>query len=283
MTPTGLTILKVGGSLDIDAIAGLLDEVAAFPDPLVVVHGAHRQLDRIATALGHPPWMVTSPRGELSRFTDRESMDHFLMAYCGLVNKRLVEVLRRRGADAVGISAMDGGIALGRRRADIRVIENGRIKVLHGDHAGSIEVVDPSLLQLLLASGRLPVLTPPAITRDGTAINVDGDRLAAEVAVALGARRLWILMSAPGLLRDPEDDESLVARIAADRVDDYLSLAHGRVRVKVLAARRALEGGVAEVVLADGREDAPLRRCAQGAGTRIQAPNLHDPGSSRRS
>lgn len=266
-----LTVLKIGGSLEATAIGPLLDEIATFPEPLVVVHGAHRELDRIATALGHPPRMVVSSRGDLSRFTDGESMDHFLMAYCGLVNKRLVEALRRRGADAVGISAMDGGIAVGRRRADIRVVDGTRTKVLHGDHAGSIEAVEPSLLRLLLASGRLPVLTPPAISRDGVAINVDGDRLAAEVAVALGAGRLWILMNAPGLLRDPDDAESLVARIDLDRIDDHLPLARGRARVKLEAGRRALGGGVAEVVLGDGRGDRPLNRCARGEGTRIVA------------
>jgi acetylglutamate/LysW-gamma-L-alpha-aminoadipate kinase len=265
-----LTVVKIGGSLEIAGLDPLLDELAAFPDPLVVVHGAHKQLDRLATALGHPPRMVTSARGEVSRYTDAESMDHFLMAYCGLVNKRLVEALRRRGADAVGISAMDGGTALGRRRADIRIIETGRTKVLHDDHAGSIEAVDPSLLRLLLAAGRLPVLTPPAISGDGVAINVDGDRLAAEVASALGAARLWILMNVPGLLRDPRDSSSLVRRIAADRIGEHLSLAQGRARVKLLAASRALEAGVTEVVLGDGRGNAPLRRCAEGAGTRMR-------------
>jgi acetylglutamate/LysW-gamma-L-alpha-aminoadipate kinase len=282
VTLPALTVVKIGGSLELSGIGPLLDDIAAFPEPLVVVHGAHRQLDLIATALGHPPRMVTSARGELARYTDAQSMDHFLMAYCGIVNKRLVEALRRRGADAVGLSAMDGGTAVGRQRADLRIVESGRTRVLHGDHAGSIEAVDPSLLRLLLGSRRLPLLTPPAISHDGVAINVDGDRLAAEVAVALGARRLWILMDVPGLLRNPGDGESLVTSIATDRIGEHLPLAQGRARVKLLAARRALEGGVAEVVLGDGRGDAPLRRCAAGAGTRIGSSE-HGPGLPRRS
>ena len=147
--------------------------------------------------------MVTSTRGEVTRYTDRETMDHFLMAYCGLANKRLVEALRARGADAVGLAAMDGGIATGRRKPDLRIAEGGRQRLLHDNHAGTLERVDVSLLRLLLDSGRLPVLTPPAISDRGEAINVDGDRLAAELAVALGARRLVILMNVPGLLRDP--------------------------------------------------------------------------------
>jgi len=264
-----LTVLKLGGSLELDGADSLLDELASFAEPLVVVHGAHLQLDRLAAALGRPPRMVTSARGEVTRYTDHGTMDQFLMAYCGLVNKRLVEALRRRGADAIGLSAMDGGIAVGRRKPELRVVEGGRARLLHGNLAGTIEAVDVSLLRLLLDAGRLPVVTPPAISREGEAINVDGDRLAAELAVALGARRLLILMNVPGLLRDPGEPETLVARIDPGALDEHLPLARGRARVKLLAARRAVDGGVPCVVLADGRGTRPIGRCLGGAGTWI--------------
>jgi acetylglutamate/LysW-gamma-L-alpha-aminoadipate kinase len=216
--------------------------------------------------------MVTSVRGEVTRYTDRETMDQFLMAYCGLVNKRLVEGLRREGADAVGLSAMDGGIATGRRKPDLRIVEGDRQRLLHDNHAGTIEAVDTSLLRLLLDTGRLPVLTPPAISAQGEAINVDGDRLAAEVAIALGAQRLVILMNVPGLLRNPADEASLIPRLGLNDIEPHLPLARGRARVKLLAARRALEGGVLAVVLGDGRGERPLTRALGGSGTWIAAP-----------
>ena len=266
-----ITVVKVGGSLEIAESSPLLDELAAFPEPLVIVHGAHLQLDRLATALGHPPRMVTSARGEVTRYTDVQTMDHFLMAYCGVANKRLVEALRRRGADAVGLSAMDGGIATGRRKPDLRIVEDGRQRLLHDNHAGTIEAVDASLLRLLLDSGRLPVLTPPAISHDGEAINVDGDRLAAEVAISLGAQRLVILMNVPGLLRDPDDESSLISHLAPMEIEAHIPLAQGRAQVKLVAARLATNGGVATVVLGDGRGRCPLSTALHGAGTSISA------------
>jgi acetylglutamate/LysW-gamma-L-alpha-aminoadipate kinase len=266
------TVVKIGGSLEVAEAGPLLAELARFPGRLVVVHGAHLQLDRLATRLGHPPRMVTSVRGEVTRYTDRETMDHFLMAYCGLVNKRLVEGLRRAGADAVGLAAMDGGIATGRRKPDLRIVDGDRQRLLHDNHAGTIEAVDASLLHLLLDAGRLPVLTPPAISDQGDAINVDGDRLAAEVAIALGAERLLILMNVPGLLRDPADEASLISHLGRDQIEAHLHLARGRARVKLLAARRALEGGVPSVVLGDGRGEHPLARALGGSGTWIAAP-----------
>jgi acetylglutamate/LysW-gamma-L-alpha-aminoadipate kinase len=262
-----MLVIKIGGSLqDLDPLLG---DVAAHPDPLVLVHGGNRELNELSTRLGHPPRMVTSERGETSRFTDAITMDHFLMAYAGKQNKRIVERLRALGRNAVGLTAMDGGIAVGRRKADMRVREDGRLKVLHGDHSGTIEGIDPSLLRLLIDNGYLPVLTPPAISSDGVVINVDGDRLAMEVACALSADRLLIFADTPGFLRDPDDPGSVIARIRVSEVESLLEHGRGRARVKLLAAGQAVQRGISAVGLLDGRRPHPLKDALEGAGTWI--------------
>lgn len=258
-------VVKLGGSLDIGD--SLVEELASWDEPLVVVHGGHRVMDELAASLGHPPRMVTSESGETARYTDTTAMDEFLMAYCGLANKRLVERLRRAGADAVGMSALDGGIATGRRREHLRVVENGRRRVLRDNYTGSIDAVDPSLLRLLLDSGRLPVICPPALSTSGEAINVDGDRLAAEIAIALGADRLLLLMDRPGVLRDAGDDTTLIPRLRLSELERALAHMRDRGRVKLHAARRALEGGVAAVGLASGHGVRPLGAAGEGGGT----------------
>src|SRR5256886_16115351 len=133
-------------------------------DPLVPAQGANKELNDPPNRLGHPPRMVTSERGEVSRFTDATTMDHFLMAYAGKQNKRIVERLRALGASAVGLTAMDGGIAIGRRKPDLRIKDGDKVKILHGDHSGSIERIEPKPLRLLIDNGYLPVATPPAIS-----------------------------------------------------------------------------------------------------------------------
>jgi [amino group carrier protein]-L-2-aminoadipate 6-kinase len=264
-----LLVVKVGGSLlDLDP---LLEDVAASHEQLVLVHGANRELNELSTRLGHPPRVVTSERGEVSRFTDELTMDHFLMAYAGKQNKRIVERLRALGANAVGLTAMDGGIAIGRRKPDIRVKEGDKLKVLHGDHSGSIERVDTLLLRILLENRFLPVLTPPAISQDGVAINVDGDRLAMEVAVSLGAERLLIFSDTPGFLRDVEDERSVIPAIRLDEVDSIVAFGKGRARVKLLAAAQAVRRGIRAVGLLDGRGVHPLTRAFEGAGTWVTA------------
>jgi acetylglutamate/LysW-gamma-L-alpha-aminoadipate kinase len=258
-------VVKVGGSLE--EPIGLLDDIAAHHGPLILVHGAHRVLDRLAVRLGHPPRFVTSVRGATSRYTDATAMDHFLMAYCGLVNKRLVQQLLSRGVTAVGLAAMDGGMVRGRRRADLRVREGERTLVLHGDHAGSIERVDITLPVRLMETGCVPVICPPALGDDGVPINVDGDRLAAELAIASGAARLLIFSDTAGFLADPADPASTVRRAGAADLDDLGASAQGRARVKLAAVARALAGGVADVGLCDGRGEHPLVAALDGAGT----------------
>jgi acetylglutamate/LysW-gamma-L-alpha-aminoadipate kinase len=258
-------IIKIGGSLtDLDA---LLEDVAACKEPLVLVHGANKELNDLSARLGHPPRMVTSERGEVSRFTDSMTMDHFLMAYAGKQNKRIVERLRAFGANAVGLTAMDGGIAIGRRKPDIRIKEGEKIKVLHGDHSGTIERIEPRLLYLLLESRYLPVVAPPAVTQDGIAINVDGDRLAMEIAAALSAERLLIFADTPGFMRDVNDEASVVPLIHLDEVDRVAEYGKGRARVKLLAAAQAIRRGIQAVGLLDGRGEHPLTRAFEGAGT----------------
>ena len=259
-------VIKIGGSVrDPDA---LLRDVAAAGHPIVVVHGASRDLNELSTRLGHPPRMVHSGRGDVTRYTDSATMDHFLMAYAGLANKRIVERLRQLGVNAVGLSGLDGGTVRGRRRADLRVVEDGRTRVLHDNHVGRIESVETRLLDLLLQEGFTPVLTPPIAAEDGTAINVDGDRLAAEVAIALDADRFVIFADTPGILRNPDDEDSLIRAIPGDQ--DAASFS-GRVRPKVQAALHAHARGVPDVRIADGRGTHPLQRAVAGGGTHIAA------------
>ena len=262
-------VVKIGGSVD-DPTA-LLDDIAAHRGPLVVVHGAHRVLDKLSTRLGHPPRFVTSVRGATSRYTDAESMDHFLMAYCGLVNKRLVQQLLARGVKAVGLSAMDGGMVRGRRRPDLRVRDDDRTMVLHGDHAGSIDAIDTGLLQSLLSQGCVPVICPPALGDDGMPINVDGDRLAAELAIVLRAGRMVIFSDTNGFLADPRDTASTVATASLDDLPALGEAAQGRARVKLAAVDRALRGGVGEVGLCCAVTQRPLQRALDGDGSWFHA------------
>ena len=265
-----MLVIKIGGSRGVD-LGRFLRDVPNVREPMVLVHGANYELDQVSEALGYPARMVRSSTGQVSRFTDRRTMEIFMMVYCGKVNKTIVEQLQSLGVNAVGLSALDGRIARGRRKDTIRVIEDGKPKMLRGDYAGSIDAIDARLLALLLGAGYLPVLTPPALSREGEAINVDGDKLATEIAVALGADRLLVFSNTPGLLADVRDEGSLVASISLANLAEADAMAQGRMKKKVGAAADAIERGVGQVIFADARVERPIARALEGAGTTISA------------
>ncbi|MCC7022476.1 MAG: [LysW]-aminoadipate kinase [Thermomicrobiales bacterium] len=267
-----MLVIKIGGGAAIGegGYANFAEDLAQIDEPVVIVHGGNAEFSDLSRKLGMPPRMITSSSGRVTRYTDAPTMDAMLMAYCGKVNKRLVATLRAAGVNAVGLSAIDGGIATGRRKPVLRGNEDGKPKILRDDHAGTLEVVDTGLVRLLLANGYVPVLTPPALGEAGVPINVDGDKLALELATALGADGLLFFSDTPGLLRDRDDESTLIAEIDAGQPEAALAAAGGRMLVKVEAALGAVERGVGRVVFADGRRANPIRAALAGEGTTIR-------------
>ncbi len=267
-----MIVVKVGGGagMDYDALCADLAGLWRAGRRLVLLHGASDETNRLAEQLGHPPRFVTSPSGFTSRYTDRPTLELFMMASAGKVNTLLVERLQRRQVSAVGLSGLDGRLLEGPRKATIRIVEDGKQKIVRDDWTGTVERVNTGLLELLLGAGYLPVVAPLAASYDGEALNVDGDRAAAAVAAALRAEGLLLLSNVPGLLASFPDESSLIRHIPRGEVEAFLPVAQGRMKKKVLGAMEALAGGVGRVILADARAAQPVSRALAGEGTRIE-------------
>ncbi len=254
-------VIKAGGSKGVsrDAVADLVAEVARH-DEIVLVHGASAETDRLAAALGVPQEQITSPSGHVSRRTDRRTLEIFAMAALGIENFQYVEKLQQRGVDAVGLSGLSGRLLVARKK-DVRSVRDGKTVLLRDDFTGTVEAVNLPLLTQFIGPGRVPVVAPLALSTDNEALNVDGDRVAARIAVAIDADALLILTNVPGLLRDVNDPSSLVAEITLDEAE---KLAHGRMKKKILAAREAIEAGVDEVVIRSATGDPAVRTVIHG-------------------
>jgi acetylglutamate/LysW-gamma-L-alpha-aminoadipate kinase len=266
-----MLVAKVGGGAGID-YAPLCEDLAvlrAAGERVVLVHGGSDATNTLAEQLGYPARFVTSPSGYTSRYTNRRTLEIFLMAAAGLVNKTLVERLQMLGVNALGLTGLDGRVLAGQRKAAIRIVEDGKQKILRDDWTGTVEQVNSGLLDTLLEAGYLPVIAPIAASATGEALNVDGDRAAGALAGGLGASTLLLLTNVPGLLRAFPDEASLVQHIPRTAVEDYLPLAQGRMKKKLLGASEALAAGVGRVILADARVQQPITRALAGSGTTI--------------
>jgi len=192
-----------------------------------------------------------------------------MMAFAGRVRPALIAQLDRLGVPAVGLTGMDGGLVEARQKPALKVVdEEGRTRLVRGDLSGRVTSVRSELLELLCASGYVPVVSPPVRGDGDTPLNVDADRLAATLAGALDAEALVLLTDAPGVLRDPDDPATLVQ--AASAHEDLLDYARGRMKLKVVAAGEALADGVATVAIADGRHASPVEAALAGEGTLLR-------------
>lgn len=264
--------IKIGGSsgINLEFVCADIAALAQAGKPVVVVHGTGKEADVLGERVGQPAKHVTSPQGFTSRYTDRATLEVFVMAACGKVNTFLVERLQKLGVNALGLSGVDGRLLEGARKDAIRIVENGKQRILRDDYTGKVEKVNANLLHLLLERGYVPVIAPLAISYQSDAINIDGDRASAMIAGALGAEQLIILTNVPGLLRAYPDEASLITHIDKHRVEASIDFAEGRMKKKVLGAAEALALGVRQVIFADGRVEQPLQRALEGKGTTIE-------------
>ncbi|MFN7036032.1 MAG: [LysW]-aminoadipate kinase [Bellilinea sp.] len=267
-----MLVVKIGGAegVNFNSICEDAANLIQRGEKVVVVHGGSAEVNEISTQLGHPPRFVTSESGFTSRYTDRKTLEIFAMVTAGKINTLLVEQLQQNGVNAFGLTGLDGRWMIAHRKEAIRVVENGRKRVLRDDYTGKIEQVNPAVLSLLLGMGLTPVVAPLAISPNGEALNVDADRAAAMVAAALGAQNLILLTNVPGLMRRFPDESTLIHHLPRAEALRALDYAEGRMKKKVLGAAEALQGGVSRVIFADGRSPQPLSEALHGKGTVIE-------------
>lgn len=263
-------VVKIGGGAGVatDKLAGEIAGYVAEARRVVVLHGGSDLTNTLGERLGHPARTITAPNGMVSRYTDAETLRIYAMATAGQINTDLVARLQARGVNALGLAGVDGALLVAQRKAVVRdALPDGRVRILRDDYTGRIEAVNAALLHMLLDAGYTPVIAPLALGREGERLNVDGDRAAAAVAVALRAETLAIMTNVPGLLADPADAATLIRSIPAASLADYMPYARGRMSKKLLGAQEALQGGVPRVCIGS----ASLRAVLDGAGTTIMA------------
>jgi len=261
-------LIKIGGG-DAINLEGIADDIAEIDEPIILVHGANALRDRLAEQLQVPIRTVTSASGYSSVLTGEDTIELMMMAYAGLRNKQLVELLQRRGVDASGLCGLDGRVIQGRRNRGIRVREGEKLKLVR-DLSGRTRTVNRKLLDLLLDHGYTPVLTMPIADENGAAVNSENDDVVAALHSSFHADRVIQLIEAPGLLAEAADPESRLAQLDRAELDEWEGRAEGRIRRKLRAMGALLDAAPTRLVIGDGRRDHPVRDALDGMGTVIR-------------
>lgn len=231
-------VVKVGGSVvDGEGLDGVLRGVARLHRRgfrCTVVHGGGPSVTRTLEELGVECRFVDG-----LRVTDAETMDVVEMVLSGRVGQRIVGRLRALGVRAVGLSGVDGGLLTARPHPDA-----GRL-----GRVGEIVDVDPGPLHALASARLLPVVSPVSADARGVAYNVNADRAASALAVALEADRLVIVTDVEAVRRsDGRPLQSLTDAEARGLIDD--GVATDGMVPKLRSCVDALEKGLPEARLA---------------------------------
>ena len=209
---------------------------------VVVIHGGGPEISAMLKKTGKESRFVNG-----LRYTDEETMDIVQMVLCGKVNKDLVATLNRSGGSAVGLCGLDGGMLKAVRRT-----EDGVDYGLVGD----IVEVDPKPIEDAIAGGFIPVISTVAQGIDAeTSYNVNADTAAAKIATALHAEKLILLTDIRGLLRDKNDESTLISRIHPSDVPRLMKegVIAGGMIPKIDCCVEAVRSGVSRTHILDGR------------------------------
>ena len=260
-------IIKIGGELlrDISSARKLLKQIATihqFGIKVILVHGGGPQLTEMIEKSGQ-----VSEFNNGRRVTDQSTISLAVMVLNGEVNTKLLAISVELGIPAIGISGIDGGMILTKKREKIKDKTGALIDY---GYVGDISSVNMDILNTQLDAGYIPIISSLTADADGVILNVNADTIAATIAYELSAEKLILMTSVPGILMDKNDKTSLISYINHDSLKKMKSngkLTDGMLP-KVDAIGLALDNGVSRVhIISSNSEDSLLTEIFTNHGT----------------
>lgn len=205
----------------------------------VLVHGGGPEINTWLDKLGIEPQFKNG-----LRVTDAATMDVVEMVLVGRVNKEIVALINQAGGSAVGLCGKDASL-IKARPADQEGI----------GFVGEVTSVDTRIIESLVNSGHIPVVSSVAADETGQAYNINADTVAGEIAAALGAEKLILLTDTAGILHDYKDVSTLIPKLDIQEARKLIDkgIVSGGMIPKVNCCVRSLAQGVRAAHIIDGR------------------------------
>ena len=207
---------------------------------VVLVHGGGPEISAMLKKTGKESRFVNG-----LRYTDEETMDIVQMVLAGKVNKDLVQLLQRNSGRAVGLCGMDGGML----RAEKMTASEDL------GYVGEIIDVNTQVIEDAMDKGYIPVISTVASGVDGNAYNINADIAAAHIAAKLNAKKLILMTDVRGLLRDRDDESTLIPVVNVSSVPklQHDGIISGGMIPKIQCCVEAVRSGVKRAHIIDGR------------------------------
>lgn len=237
-----IVVIKYGGNAMVDeklknAVMTDIVLLSLVGIKVVLVHGGGPEINEMLKKTGKESKFVDG-----LRYTDEETMDIVQMVLAGKVNKDLVELLQKNGGEAIGLCGIDGNMINAKRHAekDLGLV-------------GDIESVNIKPITDQLDNGYIPVIS--TVAGGDRAYNINADTAAARIAAELGAEKLILMTDIPGLLRDKNDESTVISTVQVSEVPFLKSqgIISGGMIPKIDCCVEAVRRGVNSAFIIDGR------------------------------
>lgn len=207
---------------------------------VVLVHGGGPEINAMLDAIGKESRFENG-----MRVTDKETIDIVQMVLAGKVNKSLVQLLESHGGKALGFCGLDGRLLMAEKL--VSSVDLG--------YVGEIKEVNPAPLDNAMQNGYIPIVATVAGGYDGNVYNINADLAAAQIAAKLGAKKLILMTDIRGLLRDVNDDDSLISVVNVSEVPMLKrdGIIKGGMIPKIDCCVEAVRNGVNRAHIIDGR------------------------------
>lgn len=207
---------------------------------VVLVHGGGPEISDMLQKIGKQSRFVNG-----LRYTDEETMEVVQMVLAGKVNKDLVQLLQRHGGRSMGLCGLDGGMIMAE-------------KMIAGEDLGYVgEITEINIEPIVDATnkGYVPVIATIAGGYKGEAYNINADIAAARIAAKLGALKLILMTDIRGLLRDKNDESTLIPVVNVSEVPSLKrdGIISGGMIPKIDCCVEAVRRGVGRAHIIDGR------------------------------
>jgi acetylglutamate kinase len=259
-------VIKYGGSFmyDEEIKQSVMDDIALMRlvgIRIIMVHGGGKDISSMLSDLEIQTEFVDG-----LRITNEKVVEVAEMVLAGKINKEIVQLLQNREISAVGLSGKDGGMIKVKKKF---------VNDLDIGFVGEIIHVDSRILSTLLKDDYLPVIAPIGTDKTGQSYNINADHVAYAIASAVKAEKLIYLTDTDGVYMDPDNPDSIIRRLAADRVPQLIEegVISGGMIPKVQNSVDAINGGVNSVHILDGKVQHSLLLelfTAAGVGTMIR-------------
>lgn len=240
-----IVVIKYGGNamvneeLKMNVITDvvLLSEIGI---KVILVHGGGPEINQQLKKIGKESKFING-----LRYTDEETIDIVQMVLAGKTNKDLVKLIMQKGGNAVGISGIDNQLIVAKKHEGADDL----------GYVGDVEYINQHIINDLLDKGYIPVVASVGMDEEGHTYNINADTAAAEIASAVGAENMILVSDIPGLLRDKEDEDSLIPLVHVYEVKGLVDkgIISGGMIPKVDCCVRALRQHVDKAVIIDGR------------------------------